>query len=390
MVRAQVDCGALEFMRVITLTPFYPTASDDAAGCFVAEPIRALEAFAVESCIVAVQPFYKERPTPNGHPAQWFRYLAIPGGTGLPSSGALLYASLRSKIRKLHESHRIDLIHAHAALPCGHAAMLLSQELRIPFVVTVHGLDAFFDMQVGGFAGRWCRRVAGSVYQAAARVICISTKVVDALTSSGMFANVRVIHNGVDPSRFSPGQSDPAHSKILSIGNLIPTKGHEMLLRAFARLHEQHPTVSCDIVGDGPEHSRLTRLAEQLNVAARVRFLGRLPRKQVADALQRCTIFALPSSYEGLGCVYLEAMSAEKPVIACRGQGIEDVIQHRHNGWLVGPDHLQGMAEALSTLLQDWELQRRIGSAARKSILDGHTLTHQAASLAHLYRECAA
>lgn len=390
MVPPQVDYGALEFMRVLTLTPFYPTASDDAAGCFVAEPIRALEAFAVESCVVAVQPFYRERPTPNGHPAQWVRYLAIPGGTGLASSGAFLYASLRSKVRKLRESQPIDLIHAHAAMPCGHAAMLLSQELRIPFVVTVHGLDTFFDVQVGGYTGRWCRRVARSVYQAAARVICISTKVADALASTGMFANVRVIHNGVDPARFSPGQSDPAHPKILSIGNLIPTKGHELLLRAFARLHEQCPTATCDIIGDGPEHSQLTRLTEQLNIASRVRFLGRQTRKQVADAMQRCTIFALPSSYEGLGCVYLEAMSAEKPVIACHGQGIEDVIQHGYNGWLIDPDDLRGMADALFALLHDLDLRRRIGSAARKSILDGHTLTHQAARLARLYGECAA
>lgn len=389
MVRSQVDHGALEFMRVLTLTPFYPTASDDAAGCFVAEPIRALEAFEVESCVVAVEPFYRERPTPNGHPARWVRYLTIPGGTGLASSGAFLYASLRFKIRKFHESQPIDLIHAHAALPCGHAAMLLSRELGIPFVVTVHGLDAFFDVQVGGYAGRWCRRIACSVYETAARVICISTRVADEFTSIGTFANVRVIHNGVDPARFSPGQSDPGYPKILSIGNLIPTKGHELLLRAFARLHEQHLSVSCDIIGDGPLRSQLTRLAHKLNVASKVRFLGRQTRNQVADAVQSCTIFALPSSYEGLGCVYLEAMSAEKPVIACRGQGIEDVIQHGHNGWLVDANDLQGTADALFALLQDLDLQRRIGSAARKSILDEHTLTHQAAGLAQLYRECA-
>jgi len=390
MVRPQVDCRTLEFMRVLTLTPFYPTASDDAAGCFVADPIRALEEFEVESRVVAVQPFYKERPVPNGHPVQWVRYLAIPGGPGLASSGAFLYASLRSKIRELHQSQPIDLIHAHAALPCGRTAMLLSQELRIPFVVTVHGLDVFFDVQVGGYAGRRCRRIAHSVYQTAARVICISTKVADALTSSGLSANVKVIHNGVDPARFSPGHSVPGHPKILSIGNLIPIKGHELLLRAFARLHEQHPTVSCDIIGDGPELSYLTRLAEELKVAGRVRFLGRQTRERVADAMQRCTIFALPSSYEGLGCVYLEAMSAQKPVVACRGQGIDDVIQHGHNGWLIGANDLCGMADALSTLLQDLPLQRRIASEARKSILQAYTLTHQAAGLSQLYRECAA
>jgi len=388
MVRPQVDYGAVEFMRVLTLTPFYPTASDDAVGCFIAEPIRALEELDVESCVFAVQPFYKQRATPNGHPAQWVRYLAIPGGTGLASSGAFLYASLLSSIRQLHEFRHIDLIHAHAALPCGHAAKLLSNELDIPFVVTVHGLDAFFDVQVPGFVGRWCRRTAFSVYRAAKRVVCISTRVSDVVASTG--ADVTVIHNGVDPVCFCPGDSDPQHLKILSVGTLIPTKGHELLLQVFARLHKRYPNASCEIIGDGPERSRLTRRAQQLNVGSKVRFLGRQSRKQVADAMQHCAIFALPSSYEGLGCVYLEAMSSAKPVIGCRGQGIEDIIQHGHNGWLVCPNDLQDTTDALSVLLQDVDLRRRIGSEARKSILRGCTLTHQAEQLARIYRECGA
>jgi len=376
-------------MRVLTLTPFYPTASDDAVGCFVAEPVRALEEFEVESCVVAVQPFYRARSSPNGHPAQWVRYVAIPGGTGLASSGAFLYATLLSRIRKLHAHHRIDLVHAHAALPCGHAAMLLSRELRIPFLVTVHGLDVFFMAQVGGYAGQWCRRVALSVYRAAARVVCISRRVADELADgAGADAQVRVIHNGVDPQHFSPGQSSTGCPNILSVGTLIPSKGHEVLLRAFAVLHERYPNVLCHIIGDGPQLSRLAQLARDLSVASKVQFLGRQSRKQVAEAMRRCTIFALPSRYEGLGCVYLEAMSAEKPAIACRGQGIEDVIQHGENGWLVDPDDLTGMTKALSILLEDGELRRRIGVAARNSILCGYTVRHQATRLAQLYQEC--
>jgi glycosyltransferase involved in cell wall biosynthesis len=378
-------------MRVLTVTPFYPSASDDAVGCFVAEPVRALEQFEVESCVVAVQPFYRARSTPNGHPAQWIRYAAIPGGIGLASSGAFLYASLLSKVRKLHQSQHIDLIHAHAALPCGHAAMLLSRELRVPFVVTVHGLDVFFKAQVGGYAGQWCRRVARSVYRAAARVVCISRRVAGELVNGvGTDAQVRVIHNGVDPQHFFPGQRDTEPLNILSVGTLIPSKGHELLLRAFAVLHERYPNVSCDIIGDGPERSRLAGLARDLRLAGKVRFLGRQSRKQVAEAMQHCTIFALPSRYEGLGCVYLEAMSAEKPAIACRRQGIEDVVQHGYNGWLVDPDDLNAMTKALFILLEDGELRRRIGLAARNSILRGYTVTHQAARLAQLYRECLA
>jgi len=221
-------------------------------------------------------------------------------------------------------------------------------------------------------------------------VICISSKVADAMANSELEAKLTVIHNSVDISLFSAEYSHAERPKILSIGNLIPAKGHELLLRAFALLHQRFPSVACDIIGDGPERSPLIRLAEELNIGSKVRFLGRQGRRQVADAMQRCMIFALPSSFEGLGCVYLEAMSAGKPAIACRGQGIEDVMRHGHNGWLIAAHDLPGMADALSNLLQNAALRQRIGSEARKSIVEGYTLAHQAGRLAQLYGECAA
>jgi glycosyltransferase involved in cell wall biosynthesis len=166
-------------INVLTLTPFYPTASDDAEGCFIAEPLRAMPEFQVNSYVLAVQPLHRSRAGSNALApvATWIRYPAVPGGIGLASAGTFLYGSLISRVRKLQRFRRIDLIHAHAALPCGHAAVLLSRELKIPCVVSVHGLDAFFDNQVRGYAGVWCKRVAQFVYRSASRVISISDKV---------------------------------------------------------------------------------------------------------------------------------------------------------------------------------------------------------------------
>jgi teichuronic acid biosynthesis glycosyltransferase TuaC len=380
-------------MRVLTLTPFYPTASDDAAGGFVAEPLRELENFGVNSCVLAVQPLHRSSAGSNAITpvATWVRYPSIPSGIGLASAGAFLYVSLISKVRKLHQSQPIDLIHAHAALPCGHAAVLLSRELNIPCVITVHGLDAFFDNQVRGFAGQWCKRVAQFVYRSATRVICVSDKVAEKVVDGAPAqVNTRVIYNGVDAQMFSPGTTDSLSHTILSVGNLIPIKGHELLLRAFADVLPQYPHLSYEIIGDGPEYQRLTRLASDYNVGGKIRFLGRQSRKQVADAMRRCILFALPSRYEGLGCVYLEAMSTEKPVIACRGQGIDEIIRHGSNGWLIDPGNLQDLIAALSVLLQNLQVRRQIGEAARRTIVQNLTSTHQATQLAALYRECVA
>ena len=377
-------------LHVLTLTSFYPSAADDARGCFVSEPLALLCALGIENTVIAVQSFYDGAVTANesAPPAHWIRYLPLPSGFGLPTAGVFLYANLLRAVRDLVRRKPVDLIHAHATLPCGHAAALLSRELGIPFVVTVHGLDAFSTQQVRGLAGKWAKRVSQWVYRHASSVICVSEKVRSEVLEGAPRVNTSVIYNGADPEVFCP---DVESGKvILSVGNLIPIKGHELLLRALAAVQAKHPDATLDIIGDGPERSKLQGLCVELNVADKVRFLGRQRRRQVADAMRRCAIFGLPSRYEALGCVYLEAMASEKPIIACTGQGIEEIVQTGMNGVLVNADDLDELSRVLSMLLDDESLRRRIGRSGRHTILHGFTLAHQAERLASLYRETVA
>jgi glycosyltransferase involved in cell wall biosynthesis len=190
---------------------------------------------------------------------------------------------------------------------------------------------------------------------------------------------------------FSPGgEVSPEGPIVLCVGNLLPIKGHELLVRAVASLVPEFPALTLEVIGHGPESSRLQALAQDLQISERIRFLGRQSRQQVAAAMRRCTVFALPSRYEGLGCVYLEAMSAGKPVIGCRGQGIAEVIRHGSNGFLVGPDNERELTLALGMLLRDKTSRIQIGAAARDTILETLTLEQQAERLARIYRESAA
>src|SRR5579863_1606411 len=125
-------------------------------------------------------------------------------------------------------------------------------------------------------------------------------------------------------------------------------------------------------------------------LSARLNSLKRRSRQGIAAAMRNCTIFALPSRYEGLGCVYLEAMSVGKPVIGCRGQGIAEIIQHGSNGFLVGPDNERELTLALAMLLRDEARRRSLGAAARDTILERLTLAQQAENLARIYRESVA
>ncbi len=372
--------------HVLTLTPFFPSTDNPVSGCFVAETVESLRKLGVQANVMAVSPFhYAVRYATSAAPADWVRYLQIPGNLGLPTAGNFLYSRLLERVKRLHARNTIDVIHAHAALPCGHAAMLLSSRLRIPFVVTVHGLDVFNSCYQSGKAAAWRRDVSLRTYRAAETVICISGKV-QTILKAGCPPDVRstIVYNAVDSNLFSSDSGDGLG--ILVVGTLLPSKGHELVLRALKSLERPHPDLHCSIIGEGPYRAKFENLASELGIGRRVHFLGRQSRVEVAEAMRRCSVFVLPSRNEAFGCVYLEAMACGKPVIGCYSQGIDEVIDQGKNGWLIPPDGLEELTQALSVLLGSPEVSKKIGMAARETVVKKFTLWHQAEHLLTIYR----
>jgi teichuronic acid biosynthesis glycosyltransferase TuaC len=401
-------------LHVLTLTPFFPSQENEVGGCFVNEPLDALTMLGVTSTVIAVAPIHHRRQHPNPvAPAKWVRYPQVPGTIGLSSAGRFLYARLFREVAHLHAARPIDVIHAHAALPCGQAASLLAQRLHIPYVITVHGLDVFNTCFLAGAPAEWRMRATIAAYKRASMVICVSRKV-QKILQDGTRDRIRstVVYNGTDTELFSPATSShrsilPApfspemlsseipspdmsgqpRQEILIVGNLNASKGQELVLRAIHRTAAAFPYLQCRIVGEGADRTRLQALARDLGIGQRVSFLGRQSRAAVADAMRRCSVFVLPSNNEGFGCVYLEAMASAKLVIACRGQGIEEIVEHQKNGWLISPNSLDELEQALLTLLRSPELSLQLGESARKTVVSELTLAHQAQQLAAIYRE---
>ena len=381
-------------LHVLTLTPFYPSHNDDARGRFVSEPLAWLDKMGVRNTVFAVQPLYRggHRANDSAVSAVWLRHFALPGAFGIPIAGVFVFARIVGRVRALHGLEPIDLIHAHSSLPCGHAAMLLSQELSIPYVVSVHGFDIPSQEQVTGRALAWCRRISRRVYASCRRVICASESVrAQVLEGMGSRCRTSVVYNGVDPVLFSPGDEPSSDSLlILSGGTLLSIDGPEALVRAASSLTSEFPSLRWEFIGPGLERRRLQNLAQQLGVDDHLRFLGCQSRQQIAEAMRRCSVFALPSRCDRLEEVYLEVMSTGKPVIGCRGQGIAEIIQHGSNGFLIGPDNERELIVAIAMILRDEPYRRRLGTAARDTILGGLTLEHQAESLGRIYKESVA
>jgi len=161
---------------------------------------------------------------------------------------------------------------------------------------------------------------------------------------------VQVIYNSFE----AVGQDAPpavldlsVRHKIVTVCRLTGWKGVDGLIQVLPEL----PEAGLVVVGDGPLRSQLESQARELGVSDRVRFVGTVPREQVAGYLRACDVFVLNSTYEGMPHVLLEAMAAGLPVIATQVGGSAEIVEAGRNGLLVPPRDALALKQALSRLL---------------------------------------
>jgi glycosyltransferase involved in cell wall biosynthesis len=269
---------------------------------------------------------------------------------------------------------RADLVHVHlgedlAVLPVGAAAARLH---RLPLVLTVHtslrhtlavsDLRSAVLKTLGGPIERWGERSAEAV-------VVITPRLCRLLLSDGVDEDrVHVIPPGVNPSLFAGSFEDPfagvGRPRVLFVGRLAPQKGVRTLVAAAGLLED--PSAQVLLVGDGPERPALEREAERIGLGDRLHFLGFVAHERLPAVLAHADLLVLPSLYEELGTVLLEAMQADLPIVASKTGGIPDVIEDGVNGLLVPPGEPELLARAIDRLLADRGLAYRLSEGARE------------------------
>ena len=155
---------------------------------------------------------------------------------------------------------------------------------------------------------------------------------------------------------------------ILCVARMYPRKRIVDLLEAAALLRSQTVGVQVRIVGKGPEWAAVRERHARLGLGRTVALLGDVTREQLADEYVNATIFCLPSVQEGFGIVFLEAMAAGLPVVACRAAAIPEVVEDGVTGMLVSPREPAGLASALAALLSSQARRRVLGEAGRRRV----------------------
>jgi glycogen(starch) synthase len=179
---------------------------------------------------------------------------------------------------------------------------------------------------------------------------------------------LHLIPPGVNPSKSEGPFEDPfegfGRPRVLFVGRLAPQKGVRALVEAAALI--ENPSARVLLVGDGPEREALEREARRIGVGDRVRFLGFFAHDRLPAAMAHADVLVLPSLYEELGTVLLEAMYAGLPIVASRTGGIPDVIEDGSNGLLVPPGDPEALARAIDRVFADRALACRLSEVAQE------------------------
>lgn len=324
----------------------------------------------------------------EGVVAQQIRALDIPvidlGMTGkwrLDALGRLYWLLRREKPAILHTWM------FHANLP----GRLVGRLAGAPRIVTSRR-----NVEIGGAnrdrLTRWTAALDDRVI-----AVCELARQAEIERAGAAPGKVVTIYNGVDPAAFAGGDPQTrarvrqqwgigAETLLIgTVGRLHPQKGFGDLLTALAALRAEFPESRLLLVGDGELRAALEQQVQQLGLQERVSFTG--TRSDVPDLLCALDLFVLPSLWEGLPNVILEAMASGLPVVATAVGGTPELVVDKVTGLLVPPSAPAALAGALAELMRQPLLRQQLGAAGRQRVIQHFALEQTVRATVQLYEE---
>lgn len=385
-------------MRILVVTHNYPRFPGDPAGAYVARLARAAADGGAEVRVIA--PHTRgtaEHEAAAGVRVHRFRYAPIglervgyrgETGTSLwlqPFAVAMapLYLwRFRRAARRAAAEFAPTVVHAHWWFPGGWVAAGLGR----PYVVTSHGSDVrLFDR-----GGAW-RRLGRRVLSGAGAVTAASRFLAEDIQRhvGPLPRPVAVTPMPVDVELFGAGGAVPkaVPPRLLYAGNLVPSKGVDVLLRAIALLRARGVACRGRIVGQGPSRSSLERLADELGISVDVEWSPFVPQQRMPAEYGASTVTVLPTrgQAEGLGLSLVEALLAGCAVVGTPAGGIPEVVEDGVTGLLARDNDPQDLAEKLAHLLGDAGLRERLTAAGRARVLETYSAASAARRFVALY-----
>jgi len=319
--------------------------------------------------------------------SEGFRVIKAPFVAAYPFHVQLHSLAVRRAIATL--GGPIDLFHIHSPLPP-------VPPRGIPVVSTFHTmmLEELRHLDTGGLRPLLARaqtlsssrRIEMNLIRRSTCVTAVSEEVRGSLAEYNVNPrNVEVVYNGVDTKVFCPSSDDRIEGRILFVGRLDLRKGLYDLLEAL-KLAEIRD-LELLIVGKGPLEVSLSRHIQALSLSGQVRLVGHVPRPVLVRLYQTSEMFVLPSRYEGLPTVLLEAMSCGAPCISAAVGGVPEIVTNQVDGVMVPPASPTSLASAIRMLHEDPGLRADLGNEARRKIVSRFDWSQIASKFERIYAD---
>lgn len=337
-------------MNIVIIPAFFQTKSRKTLGSFFLEQARALQQKGHKVTILYCDTYsikcvkdwfaYSEEKSEIIEGIQIYRNRCFcPLKHGIEGHREAFANGIQKLYDQYMKGNKPDIIHAHCCVWAGYAAMKLSGQIGIPYVVTEHA--TLFQLHRDEIsAGN--NAIIQQVYQKAARVICVSRAFARLIESYR--TDIDVVGNVVNCDIFTPPKVSKNHNEIrfLTVCYMeeeaqLYKKGMDILIQSWTEIVKENTNVKLVIGGGGKAVQKVVDWTKEYHVTDSVEFLGTLNRQQVVEQMQMCDCFVLPSRYETFGVVYIEAMACGKPVIAVANGGPDDFVKD-FNGMLIKPD----------------------------------------------------
>jgi len=296
-------------------------------------------------------------------------------------------------VKKIVKKERINFIHAHWIIPQGLIAAIFKKLYGVPFISTAHAGDVF-PIKKNIF-----KTLAGFAIKNSSHITANSSFTKNAVLEIFNSKDIEVIPMGVDLNDFSPRKKDAKLRQklgikgefILFVGRLAEKKGVGYLIKAMPVVLKSLPNSKLVIVGDGPEMRKSIKLTKSLNLEGKILFVGKLRSEDLPKFYSTADVFVGPSivtekgDTEGLGIVFLEAISSGTSVIGSNVGGIPDIVRHNKTGILVEQKNPSQLANSIVKLLKDKNLQKRLSKNAMKHVKSTYSWSIVANKFANIY-----
>jgi phosphatidylinositol alpha-1,6-mannosyltransferase len=300
-------------------------------------------------------------------PLETCRYQELPK-VALPFLQALAWSVIRP----------VDVVHCGDLFPCAGIALALKRIFGLPYIAYSHGEDITLTARY-----RYQPRIRNYLYQGADAVITSSENARRMLLEIGLPPDrVHAITPGVDCTEFSPAPKDAGllvryalqdKFVVLTVARLVARKGHDMVMRAVAKLANDFPQLRYLIVGRGPEEEKLRQLAGELGISERVVFAGFVPQEQLPAFYRLGDVMAMPNrecngDMEGFGMTFLEANAVGRPVIGGLSGGTDESIADGVSGLRVEPTDVEELTAAIYSLVSQPQKAEAMGAAGLQRV----------------------